>query len=89
MFTKKNIIVIALMAILVLGAVVLQAIEYDVCIHVTGNASQIQYQIPIGGGWQNYQVSWAGYVRQIDRTPLFGPFSMLVIFIYESRSKFE
>lgn len=24
-----------------------------------------------------------------DRTPLFGPFSMLVIFIYESRSKFE
>lgn len=51
---KKNLIIIALIAIFLMGTVALNAVWYDVCVIVQGNPGSIKYEIPIGSSPQFY-----------------------------------
>ena len=48
---KKNLVIIALIAIFLLGLSALQAVEYDIVVHLNSlGPTTGYYQIPIGGG---------------------------------------
>jgi hypothetical protein len=59
MIEKKYLVLIALLAIILVGNAALNAVEYEVVIHVNG-PSHGYYQIPIGSANHSMSISSAG-----------------------------